>query len=141
MRTAHSGAGPGFGSERAVSLLIAHTVSLGHLGAVGLAVLVIRMLLTGGTPQTFIHFILVICHRWVVAAQRLVQVALGDTSWPRAPICWDDGAAVSLSYYLSGLYDWEGYRRERRVETSFLLQGHRADTLIHFIIIRSACRG
>lgn len=80
--TEHSGAWPGFGSERAVSLLVARAVSLGHMGAVGLAVLVVGVLLTGRTPQTFILFILVICHWWVVAAHRRVLVILGDTSRP-----------------------------------------------------------
>lgn len=88
------GARPGLGSEGAISLLIACIVSLGHLGAVGLAVLVIRVLLTGRTPQAFIHFILVICYWRVAAAQRRVLVNLGDTSCPGTPVCWDDGAAI-----------------------------------------------
>lgn len=91
----HSGARPGFGSECAIRLLIARTVSFRHLGAVGLAVLVIGMLLAGGTPQTFIHFILIICYWRVVAAQRRVlRVTFGDTSWSRTPLCWENGAAV-----------------------------------------------
>lgn len=89
------GAWSGFGPDGAISLLkAACTVSLGHLGAVGLAVLVIRMLLTGRTPQTFIHFILIICHWRVAAAQRWVLVIFGDTSWPWAPVCWDNGTAI-----------------------------------------------
>lgn len=78
----HSGLWPWFGSECAISLLIvSHAVSLRHLGAVGLTVLVIRVLLTGRTPQTFIYFILIICHWWVAAAQGRVLMILGDTSW------------------------------------------------------------
>lgn len=79
--------GVGFGPECAISLLIApRTVSLGPLRAVGLAVLVIRVLLTGWTSQTFIHFILIICHWWIVAAHGRGLVIPGDTSGPRTPV-------------------------------------------------------
>lgn len=95
MWTDHGGARPGFGPECSVSpSIVLCAVSLRHLGAVGLTVLVIRVLLTGKTPQTFIYFILIICHRWVAAGQRRLLVILGDTSWPRTRICGDDGSAV-----------------------------------------------
>lgn len=101
--------GVGFGPECAISLLIAPcTVSLGPLRAVGLAVLIIRMLLTGWTAQTFIHFILIIRYWWIVAAHRRGLVILGNASGPRTPVCWDEGAAISLSHDLSGLHHWEG---------------------------------
>lgn len=127
----HSGARPRFGPDRAVSLLISwHTVSLGHLGAVGLAVLVVGMLLAGRSPQTLIHLVLVVCHRWVAAAQRGALVVLGDASQLRAPICRDDGRAVQLPY-VSGLYNWEGRRREGRVQTGLLLQTQDTDRALY----------
>lgn len=94
----------GFRPECAISLPVACAESLGHLGAVCLAVPVIRMLPTGGTPQTFIFLILVVCYRWEVAAQRRLLVTLGDASWPWTPVCRENGAAVELSYILSGRY-------------------------------------
>lgn len=75
----HSGTQPGFGSQRAVRLRVALcALRVRHLGAVGLAVLVVRMLLTGRTPETFVHFILIIRQRRVVAALRRVLMTLGD---------------------------------------------------------------
>lgn len=73
-----------------------HAVGLGHLRAVCLAVLVIRVLLTGGAPQAFIHLVLVVSHRRVAAAQRSALMALGETSCPRTPIGRDGDAAVKL---------------------------------------------
>lgn len=102
MRADHSGLGLQFGPERAISLLIMpHTVSLRHLGAVCLTVLVVGVLLTGRTAQAFINLILVVRHRWVAAAQRRIVVTLGDTSCSRTPVRWDDGATIQLSQNLS----------------------------------------
>lgn len=94
MWTDPSGVRLGFGSQCAISLLIvSDAVRRGHLGAVGLTVLVIRMLLAGRTPQTFINFILIVRHWWVAAGQRRMLPDLAHTSLLWSPICWDDGAA------------------------------------------------
>lgn len=77
----HSGVWSRFGSECAISLLVvSDAVSLRHPGAGGFTVLVIRVLLAGRPPQTFIYLILIIRHGWVAAAQRRVLMILGDTS-------------------------------------------------------------
>lgn len=128
MGTDHGGARSGFGPQRAVSLLVACAVRLRHMRAVGLAVLVVRMLLAGWTPQTFIHFILIVRHWWIVADDGRVLVIFGDASRPRASIYWRGGAAIELPHDLSGLLHGEARRCERRVETSFLQQRQRADT-------------
>ncbi|TNN37419.1 hypothetical protein EYF80_052423 [Liparis tanakae] len=124
VRTDHGGAGLAFGPQGAVSLQVAGAVRLGHLGAVGLAVLVVGMLLTGGTAQTLVHFVLVVRHRRVAAAQRRLLVVLGDASRPRAAVRRHDGAAVQLPDDLGGLHQLEGRRQEGRVETGFLLGRH-----------------
>lgn len=126
MGTDHSGARSGFGSQRAISLLIVGTVNLGDLGTVGLAVLVVGMLLAGRTPQTFIHLVLIIWR--VAAAPRRVLVMSADASWPRTPVSRDNVTAVELSHNLSGLHHGECCWRKRRVETSFLLQRHKEQT-------------
>lgn len=85
------------GPQCTISLLIAaHAAGLRHVGAVGLAVLVIGVLLTGGTTQTLIDLVLVVCRRRVAAPKRWVLACLGGVPLLRIRIPRDNGAAVQV---------------------------------------------
>lgn len=113
-----------FGPQCTISLLIApHAAGLGHVGAVGLAVLVVGVLLTGGTTQTLIYLVLIVRRRRVAAAQRWVLACLGGAPLLRIRIPRDDGAAVQVLEHLGGVEYRERRRHQRRVETGLLLQG------------------
>lgn len=90
-----AGFGVEFGPQCTISLLIAaHAAGLGHVGAVGLAVLVVGVLLTGGTTQTLVDLVLVVRRRRVAAAQRRVLAWLGGAPLLGIRIPRDDGAAI-----------------------------------------------
>lgn len=110
-------------------------MTLRHLRAVRLAVLIKRLLLTGRTAQPFIHFIIVVPYGWAGAAHGRVLVILGDASQSQPHIRWDNGAAVHRPQKVGRLHPLRQLR-ERRVVVSFWLQGHRADTDFDCIIIR-----
>lgn len=120
MGTHYGRAWPGLWSQCAINLLIPSTVSLGHLRAVGFAV--VWMLLASRPTQTFIHLILIVCYWRIVAAQRRVLMVFGDTPRPWTAIYRHDSVAIELPDDLSGLDHWEGCGSEGRVESSFLLQ-------------------
>ena len=93
-----------FGPQCTISLLIAaHAAGLRHVGAVGLAVLIVVVLLTGWTTQTLINLILIVRRRWVAAAQRRVLACYGGTPLLRIRIPRDDGAAIQVLQYLGGV--------------------------------------
>lgn len=111
-----------FRPQRTISLLVAaHAAGLGHVGAVGLAVLVVGILLTGGTTQTLVHLVLVVHRRRVAAAQRWVLACHGGAPLLRIRIPRDDGAAVQVLEHLGGVEDREWRRHQRWVETRLML--------------------
>lgn len=113
-----------FGPQCAISLrIMSHAAGLGHVGAVGLTVLVIGVLLTCRTTQSLVDFVLVVHRRWVAAVKRRVLAGLGRAPLLQISIPRDDGAAIQVFEHLRGVED--GHRRghQGRVEARLLLQG------------------
>lgn len=57
-------------------------VRLGHLGATALAFPVIRMLLAGGTPEAFVHLVVIVGHGGSAVARGRVAQRPDGTRWP-----------------------------------------------------------
>lgn len=113
-----------FGPQCAVSLLVVlHAADLGHVGAVGLTVLVVGVLLTGGTTQPLVDLVLVVHRRWVAAVKRRVLAGLGRAPLLQISIPRDDGAAIQVFEHLRGVEDGQRRGQQGRVEVRLLLQG------------------
>lgn len=113
-----------FGPQCAISLLIvSHAEGLGHVGAVGLTVLVVGVLLTGGTTQSLVDLVLVVHRRCVAAVKRRVLAGLGRAPLLQISIPRDDGAAIQVFEYLGGVEDGHRRGQQGRVEARLLLQG------------------
>lgn len=113
-----------FGPQCAISLLVvSHAAGLGHVGAVSLAVLVVGVLLTGGTTQALVDLVLIICRRRVATAKRWVVAGLGHAPLLQISIRRDDGTAVQVFEHLSGVEDRHRRRHQGWMETRLLLQG------------------